>query len=309
MKLPTINTRLLTPPVSPDLNVQKKLKKAEQDAKLASALPGSGGRGGSGAASIDVPSFDSFYEQASAYYTPATIDYTPLDKDTIASLIAEWLRPTYDRAIANRREATRAYNANLDADAWARGLGRSSYVTDVKGRNYGDESRDVSTLESSYGSVLAEHLYDALKTQAEKKLEVDTFNAEQINTARARAFDAATALYNAAQTAAIEAAKLNGSSGGGGSTAKKTQSAALSAPTTTIKETLKSSLTTAPVYNKVQTTSPKTVEKVLSRLSGSERDKLYQAKTKTAAKMLTEMTKSVGKNAMNQLMQRYAATK
>jgi len=306
MKLPTINTRLLTPPVSPDLNVQKKLKKAEQDAKLASALPRGGG--GGGAASIDVPSFDSFYEQASAYYTPATIDYTPLDKETIASLIAEWLRPTYDKAIANRRKVTQTYNANLDADAWARGIGRSSYVTDVKGRNYGDESRDVSTLESSYGSVLAEHLYDALKTQAEKKLEVDTFNAEQINTARARAFDAATALYNAAQSAAIEAAKLNAKSGSSGGRKKTSVSAALTAPTS-IEQTLKDSLTTAPVYDKVQSTSPKTVEKVLSRLSGSERDKLYQAKTKTAAKLLTEMTKSVGKNAMKRLMQRYEATK
>lgn len=288
-------SHLLTPKVSPDMSLQKKEAIEAQKATLARPYTGGGAGGGAAAAESapTVPSFESILNDTKAFYQPQTIEFTPLDEGTISGLIAEWLRPTYDKAIESRRERTRQYNADLDADAWARGMGASTYVTDVKGRNYGDESRDIGSLESSYGSVLAEHLYDALKTQAEKKLEVDTFNAEQINAAQARAFDAASALYqtylNAAQ-AGLNVGKKQSSGKTGTSTktsapatkpkAQPAATAATKAATpakTTGKATTQTGVSTSETINSAgstKTVAPKTTAAAVSVLPTAINQKL-----------------------------------
>ena len=126
MKLPSIQNRFLTPAVSPDLVAKKQQTLSQKQSAL-------GTGGGSGKSS---PTFEQYLAQMNAYYAPETIDYTPLSRDVLTELIADSLRPVYDKAIASRQERTQAYNANLDADAWARGMGSSSYLSDIKSRSY-----------------------------------------------------------------------------------------------------------------------------------------------------------------------------
>lgn len=282
--------RILTPPVKPAFEIEK----LRQNAQTVLAAPASRGSGGSGG-----PTFEALLKEAQSYYTPETVAYTPLSEETLKELLSGSLRPAYDEAIEARRERTRAYNAALDADAWARGMGQSTYVTDAKRRNYGDEGRDLSALEASYSAVLADKLLDALQKQAETQISVEKFNAEQINEARARAYNAATALYRASQSGGT----------GSGSGGRQTVSAALNAPTDPIHETLRQNLTSAPVYDTIETPSGETIERVLSRMSGSEREKLYEGRTKTAQKMLAEIYKSLGKTGAQSMMKKYPSVK
>ena len=130
-------------------------------------------------------------------YLPETVTFEPLDEDVLKETISNWLRPAYDQAIRSRQERTQRQNAELDADALARGMGTSTYVTDVKDRAFRSEAQDVGALEGDYASTLAGQLYDAMRAQQETKIEVDMFNAEQINRAREKAAAAAQALYGA----------------------------------------------------------------------------------------------------------------
>ena len=240
-----------------------RLKKAREAAAQTGTNPGSGNgsrSGGSGA----PRSFSDYYTAVAAYFTPETVSYSPLDAGAISALLAKSLRPVYDNAIERRRENTATYNANLDADAYARGIGSSTYVTDVKQRNYRDESRDVETLESSYGAQLAEKLYDALAAQSKQQLEADKFNAEQRNNAASRAYSAATALYNAS--------KSSGSSG-----SAKAADAESALPTLSFRKQLAVNAKNTAEYEKIPTVSAENAELYWQRLSPDLRKALLTA--------------------------------
>ena len=129
----------------------------------------------------EQPTLESLFSEMLARYMPETVSYTPLDQDAIREMLIEWLRPAYEQAIQSRREQTKRSNAELDADAWARGMGTSTYVTDVKDRAYQNEARDVDALEGNYAATLAGQLYDAMQKQQEQALQVEQFNAEPVS--------------------------------------------------------------------------------------------------------------------------------
>lgn len=130
-------------------------------------------------------------------FQPEEITYEAKSEEEIRSAIAGWLRPGYDQAITNRQQQTLSNKANLDADAIARGMGASTYVTDVKNRQQNAESRDVAALESNYGSTLAERVFDGVETEKQRALAVEQFNAEQRQRAYEMAYQAALVLFQA----------------------------------------------------------------------------------------------------------------
>lgn len=271
MKFFNNKTRLLTPAVSPDAAIDR-----STEAKAVTT-----GRGA-------THSFDDAYAAASAYYTPETVSYTPLDRETLSGLIAESLRPAYDQAIENRQRSTAAVNANLDADAWSRGIGQSSYVTDVKSRNYQSEARDVGTLEASYGAALAQQLFNALSAQESLRVEVDMFNAQQIDTAKNRAYQAATALYKA--------------SSGSGSSKTAAQSAS---PAISMQAALRSGLYDVAAYDAIETSPAEDAELYWKLLTPEDREKLYNAETQEDARTLASIEKSVGIHRLQELLREY----
>lgn len=130
-------------------------------------------------------------------FQPEEITYEAKSEEEIRSAIAGWLRPGYDQAITNRQQQTLSNKANLDADAIARGMGASTYVTDVKNRQQNAEARDVASLESNYGSTLAERVFDGVETEKQRALAVEQFNAEQRQRAYEMAYQAALVLFQA----------------------------------------------------------------------------------------------------------------
>lgn len=219
---------------------------------------------------------------------PETVEFTPLSEEVLTETIRNWLRPAYEQAIQSRREQTGRINAELDADAWSRGMGQSTYLTDVKDRQFRSESRDVDALESDYASTLAGHLYDAMKEQQKTKIEVDQFNAAQINRARELATSAAQALYRSYQS--------GGGSGRSGS-----------------KQTEKSGKTIlADLENKQQNTSKtgyNTVANAVARMSPAARSRLYDRSDPTYAGLRSEILYSVGSGGFSKLMRDFPGSK
>ena len=148
--------------------------------------------------------FETIYEKAKKDYAPQLVTYTPLDEQTLAERIGAVLRPLYDKAIAAIFRGNRRQDAELDADAISRGMGSSTFVTDVKRRQDNAAADDVRELESDYGMKLADQLYKAMEGERDRMLEVEKFNAQQ-------------------QNAALEARAAQGYGGSGGA-GKKTES-------------------------------------------------------------------------------------
>ena len=130
-------------------------------ALLGNALSGSGGyantgvNANTGGVSVQAPDYDSLVELFEAY-----------------------LRPTYDRAIENRHQAAQTSMAELDADAYSRGMGASTFVSSMREREQDDMNSDIAMLETEYASALSERLYEAMAAYSKLKLEADIYNAE-----------------------------------------------------------------------------------------------------------------------------------
>ena len=107
--------------------------------------------------------FETIYEKAKKDYTPQLVTYTPLDEKTLAERIGAVLRPVYEKAIAAIFRNNRRQDAELDADAISRGMGSSTFVTDVKRRQDDAAANDVQEMESEYGARLADQLYQAME--------------------------------------------------------------------------------------------------------------------------------------------------
>ena len=285
--------RLLTPPVRPDRisGVGKPRPQTPQTPQTPGKPQGNGNGGGSSAP--DIPSFESLFRKMLERYVPETVEFEPVGEDVLRETIGNWLRPAYEQAIRNRRERTERINAELDADAWSRGMGESTYLTDVKERQLEGEARDVDTIESNYASTLAGELYNAIKSQQEQKIAVDRFNAEQINAARRRAAETAEALYRSYLSAAAKGGRSGGSGSGG--TDGQQEDGALGFPDVRT------------LANGVGKPDYRTIVNLLSRMTPAERGRLYDRGNASYAKTRAEILNSLGKAKFAELMTQFPA--
>lgn len=155
------------------------------------------------------PSFNSYYNSIKASLTPHTVSYTMPDLATLSNQISAYLRPSYDQAIAARQEQTVQNRADIDADAASRGMGRSSWVTDVKARESKAEASDIANLESNYGAALAQAVLNQYNQHLNNKLQVDLANANMMAQYEQLAYDRAGDMYNL-----MQASKKSSGSGG-----------------------------------------------------------------------------------------------
>ena len=165
--------------------------------------------------------FETIFEKTKKDYAPQLMSYTPLDEKTLAERIGAVLRPVYEKAIAAIFRGNQRQDAELDADAISRGMGSSTFVTDVKRRQDNAAADDVNDLEAEYGAKLADQLNKAMEGERDRQFQVEKFNAQQQSESLEQAFSAAKVLYDAylAAKAAEEEAKK--SRGGGGSAKKE----------------------------------------------------------------------------------------
>ena len=106
--------------------------------------------------------YDRLYNRLRAYGVTSIPSF-----DALYAMFESFLRPSIDEAIRQRNRQG-AYNmAELDADAYARGMGGSSYLSSMKAREQDDVRDDVMGLEAKYTASMAEYLYNALTAMQE----------------------------------------------------------------------------------------------------------------------------------------------
>ena len=111
------------------------------------------------------------------------------DAQGLYELLTTILRPAIDQAIAGRIGQSEANIAELEADAFSRGMGGSTYLSSMHQRELMAAQSDISELESQYASAIAQQLYNAMQEHYDRQLEIEMFNIEQQAQANEDALD------------------------------------------------------------------------------------------------------------------------
>lgn len=207
------------------------------------------------------------------------VSYTPRSAASFRNEYAAFLRPGVDESISRRKQATTTYKAELDADALSRGMGASSYVTDVKDRQQDAEADDIASLESNYQATLARMISEAVAAEQQRAYEAAAYNANAMASATQMAFSAAQQLYSADHAQQLAAAKAY--TGGRSSSRSKSSS------------------------NGVITTTPENCELFLQMLTPEERSAVYQARSGMNKRYQQELIASVGPLGYLELQKQY----
>lgn len=151
------------------------------------------------ASSISIPAdLTALYEQLKAMLLPdaAKIDYTPRSRGELRAQLEATLMPNYQAAVKERQNNTQRTNASIDADAAARGIGASTWGSDVKSRNYGSEAKDIASMRGEYNSTLANNLNSLMSEQETRKLSADQYNKSSEASALSSALSMALGNYD-----------------------------------------------------------------------------------------------------------------
>lgn len=172
-------------------------------------------RGGNSYGTAAANTFGSFYNDALSMIGVPSVRVEMPSRASVEKDVAASLRPATDRAIGERRDMAETNMAELDADAAARGMGASTYVTSMKGREMSESESDVAMLESGYAAALAERVADYMQYYTNLAFQASMQNAQL----RANSVNAAANLagqWYGAYLAANSAAGSGRSSGGSG---------------------------------------------------------------------------------------------
>lgn len=146
--------------------------------------------------------------------------YNPQSESSLRAKLAAALKPAYDQQIAARQKQTQSARAGIDADAAARGIGASTWVTDAKNRLGNAEAADIANLNSNYISTLASQLLNRIAGQESNRLSIEEYNTTQKRSAQDKALELALSKYGEWGAPVVSAG--GGSSGSGGSEKPKT---------------------------------------------------------------------------------------
>lgn len=138
---------------------------------------------------------DALQDQIYSKLSAPSISYEMPSQKELAAQISEYLRPGYDSAISQRKQQTLQNRAAIDADAASRGMGRSSYVTDVKDQAMDAEAADIASLESAYNAALLQSVMDQYNQHLSNKMAADQYNASAEAAARQAALGYSTSMY------------------------------------------------------------------------------------------------------------------
>jgi len=127
--------------------------------------------------------FQKYWETMVAANPVQKLSYTPVEvdevtEDSAANKIQSWLNPYIDKSVKARQANTRANQADLAADAYSRGMGSSTWLSDQNSRQFAAEQGDISNLRANASMTLAQGIADELSSYRNRKLQADTTNAQ-----------------------------------------------------------------------------------------------------------------------------------
>ena len=94
-----------------------------------------------------------------------------------ANEVASYLNPYLQNAIRSRRDQTADYRAAADADAWSRGMGGSTYLSDQKNQLAKAEARDIMAAQNEFLANVGQQAFSALQNQYNRNLQANMQNA------------------------------------------------------------------------------------------------------------------------------------
>lgn len=140
--------------------------------------------------------FQDYYESIMGGINIPYVSVSTPKRAKVQSELEAAMRPAVDRAIDGRKKSGDTTKAELDADAAARGMGTSTYVSSMKEREQDDIDSDISMMESQYSAALAEKLQSIMMQYQQMQLQADMFNAKLYQSASQDAFNAAMGWYS-----------------------------------------------------------------------------------------------------------------
>lgn len=172
--------------------------------------------------SLGNAQLDSYYQSFIKTLPNQQISYDPVQYqeqtvDSITDAVSGYLRSYYDDAIKQRQAQTVQNNAELDVDAASRGMGSSTFLSDMKNRQYIAESADIAGINSDYNATLAQTVQQQYNDYIANKLNVDFQNRGNQLTVDQWNAQMQLAIEELAYARALDAYKRNPSNGGGSS--------------------------------------------------------------------------------------------
>ena len=127
------------------------------------------------------------------------IDVGQHSYDEFAGEAANYLSRYLDNSIASRRRQTADARAASDVDAYSRGMGASTWLSDAKNRLAMNEAADITAMQNNYLGQVGEQAFNAYQNYLNRDLQAQTQNAANaLAAAQANAaYEQAVAQYNA----------------------------------------------------------------------------------------------------------------
>jgi hypothetical protein len=155
--------------------------------------------------------------------TPTAISLAEKNRSTVAAEADASLRPYLDLSATQREQAAVQSRAELDADAYSRGMGSSTWLTDKKSRESMAAQTDIANMKAQYAASIADSInksmanYETNKLAVDQanvsnKLAADQFNASQEEQAYTKAYQILMDMWNKG----LFATPTTGSGSGGG---------------------------------------------------------------------------------------------
>ena len=93
--------------------------------------------------------------------------------DEAAAYLGKYLQ----NSIRERKDLTSGYRAAADADAWSRGMGGSTFLTDAKNQLAKAEARDIMAAQNEFLGNVGQQAFQALQNQYNRNLQANMQNA------------------------------------------------------------------------------------------------------------------------------------
>lgn len=170
------------------------------------------GAGGSAGDSGDTLFNEYFNTIMASFAIPYVAVSTP-SQGQLRSEAEAYLRPAKEGAIQDVMERAEENKAELEADANARGMGASTFVSSMKQREGARAEKNAKGIETSYLATLAKTISDNMQYYTRLKADADMTNAQMYASAQSQAMSLAGAWYSSYMQAQYEQAQAAYSSG------------------------------------------------------------------------------------------------
>ena len=111
---------------------------------------------GAQTAQIGTNALESYYRALLELFSVPGVTVQAPSYDELGEAFESIMRPGVDTAIDNRYEAGALNMAELEADAYSRGMGSSSFVSSMNAREQDDIQTDIAAIEAQYAAAIAE---------------------------------------------------------------------------------------------------------------------------------------------------------